>query len=83
MTYIKPVRLNFGTGADGVITLSGTVAKQIYNLGDGSAISGLTLSASYLPNIIRCNGTLTISGTITGDGAGNPGGASNVDTNRD
>ena len=63
---------NYGTGADGQITLSGTVTKQVYNLADGSSISGLTLSSSYLPSIIRCTGTLTISGNITGNGTGWP-----------
>jgi len=78
MTYIRPFRPNYGTGADGQITLSGNVSKQVYNLADGSAISGLILSSSYIPSIIRCNGTLTISGSIDGSGKGHAGGGGGV-----
>ena len=81
MTFVRPFKPNYGTGADGVLTLSGTVTKQEYNLADGSSISGLTLSNSYLPSIIRCLGTLTISGAIQGNGLGYAGGARGTTAN--
>jgi hypothetical protein len=82
MTFVKPFRLNLGDGSDGVVALSGTVSKQTYNLADGSSISGLTLSPSYKPSIIRCQGTLTISGAIQGTGHGYDGGPAAVDSDK-
>lgn len=74
MSFLRPFHPDFGNGSDGVITLTGVVGKQVYNLGGGSSISGLTLSRSFIPSIIRCNGPLTISGDIYGDGMGSAGG---------
>lgn len=78
MTFIRPFRPNYGTGADGSPASSSfTVAKQEYQWVNYTLDNGhtITLSSSYKPSIFRVQGTLTIAGTINGDGLGWPGGA--------
>jgi hypothetical protein len=82
MTFVRPFRLNLGDGSDGVVALSGTVSKQLYQLADGSSISGLTLSSSYKPVLILCDGTLTFSGAMQGNGCGYDGGPAAVERDK-
>src|SRR5574340_1043385 len=66
--------LDTGAGAD---TVPGTITKWEYEFPDGTDISGtLNMDTTVCPYaVFRCNGQLTISGAIDGDGDGSVGGA--------
>jgi hypothetical protein len=78
MTFVRPFKPNLGDGSDSnPASSSFTVVKQVYQWTEYTLQSGhtITLSANYKPSIFRCQGTLTIEGTINGDGKGWQGGA--------
>lgn len=70
---------NYGDGSDGSPASSSfAVAKQSYQWVNYTLNNGhtITLSSDFKPSIFRCQGTLTINGTINGDGCGYGGGSS-------
>lgn len=69
---------DFGDGSDGSPASSSfTVGKQVYQWTDYTLDDGdtITLSQTYKPSILRCQGTLDLSGAINAVGKGYDGGA--------